>query len=180
MTKQRRWIVIAMVLIALNSAHGAQGKEIPMGYKIEVQDLKAQSALVMKSQIKIEQLGAVLAQNLPQVFKYALGNGATPAGMPFTRFIKNGETVEIEAGLPVNGKIKGEGKIELIQLHEGKVAVTSHFGSYDGLVDADKAVKTWILQNGKRQAGNPWHVYVSDPATTAPEKIETKIYYPIQ
>jgi len=152
-----------------------------MAYPVEVVKLQAQPALVVRTRVKLADLGAELRAILPEVFQFALAQNAGVAGMPFTRYLAAfGEEIEIEAGLPVTKRVPPGGRITLIELPGGPTAVTTHFGPYERLPAAREAVKAWLREKGKAASDAMWEEYVTGPGDEPdPEKWETRICQPI-
>jgi effector-binding domain-containing protein len=166
----------ALTTIILNFTQGASA----MSYKIEMQDVPAQSALVIKSKVKVEQAGEAIGGILGRIGAYLGKQGLNPTGSPFTRTYSHKDGVlEFEAGFPVAASVKGDNDIIRTELPKGKVAVTTHIGSQDTSPEAYKALHVWMNKNGKKEAGAPWEMYISPDGT--PEKdAKMQIFYPIR
>jgi effector-binding domain-containing protein len=152
-----------------------------MPYEIEVETLAPQPAYVIRATVEATQLSAKLAELLPEIFQFILANGAGVAGMPFTRFLRTGDTqIEIEAGIPVVKAARIPGRIEAIELHGGPTAVIVHYGPHEALPAARAALKSWVRDKGKSAADPPWEEYLTDAADEPdPEKWETRVCQPI-
>ena len=59
------------------------------------------------------------------------------------------------------------------------MAVTEHRGPYEELAPAYHVITAWITENGYEFAGAPREVYVNDPRIVPPEKLVTRIEFPI-
>lgn len=151
-------------------------------YEIRVETLPVTSTLYMRFRASPDQLGARLAQVLPAVYGHATGGGGTPAGAPYTRYHDTeGETLELEAGLPVVGPGTGKGEIQAGELPGGPAAVTWHVGPYERLAEAHQALTAWAEKNGYTPAGPAWESYVTDPgAEPDPSKWRTQVVLPLR
>ena len=67
------------------------------------------------------------------------------------------------------------GQVVASVLPGGRVASTTHRGSYAGLGGAHDAVVRWIQENGERAAGARWEVY--GPHHDDPAEVWTKVCY---
>ena len=162
--------------IVLNTAQGASA----MSYQVEMQDLPAQTALVIKGKVKVEQAGEAIGGILGRIGAYLGKHGQNPTGAPFTRTYshKNG-MLEFEAGFPVAESVKGDNDIIRTELPKGKVAVTTHVGSQNTSPEAYKALHVWMTKNSKKEAGAPWEMYMSPEGT--PEKdAKMQVFYPVR
>jgi len=152
-----------------------------MNYEIRTVELNEQPTIVVRRSARISEVGGVLSRDLPRIFRFVTENGGSIAGAPFTRDLSFKDGIfEFEAGLPLTLAITGTEEFMTSQLDGGKFAMTSHFGSYERLSDAHKALVTWLKSNNLPVLFPMWDQYVSDPSSTSPEKIETRIYYPIK
>ena len=105
--------------------------------------MESQSAMSIKTSATSETMGDTLADCLPAVYHQVVGQGAQPVGMPFTRYLSFGsDTFEIEAGMPVAGELKGEGRIQSSQLPAGTVVTTLYQGPYEGLAAVYRAFES--------------------------------------
>jgi effector-binding domain-containing protein len=106
-------------------------------------------------------------------------DGAEITGPPFARYYSfEGGRVEAEAGFPYTGELQERLGIRRSALPGGLMAVTTHAGPYDTLVETYAAAGRWIEEQGLRPAGAPWEVYLSEPDTD-PASWQTLIYQPV-
>lgn len=151
-----------------------------MNYEIRTIELAEQPTIVVKRRAKVSEVGAILARDLPRIFHFVSQSGGQIAGAPFTRDLSFKDGVfEFEAGLPLVQAISGTDEFYSSKLDGGKFATTSHYGSYEQLPEAHKALVMWLKANNHSVQFPMWDQYVSDPTATALEKIETRIFYPI-
>ena len=150
-----------------------------MSYQVEMQDVPAQTALVIKGKVKVEQAGEAIGGILGRISAYLEKQAQHPSGAPFTRTYSHKDGIlEFEAGFPVAANVKGGDDIIRTELPKGKVAVTTHVGSQDTSPEAYKALHAWMNKNGKKEAGAPWEMYISPEGT--PEKdAQMQIFYPV-
>jgi AraC family transcriptional regulator len=113
---------------------------------------------------------------------YAHKAGAAIAGRPFTRYLEWGPgMVTIEPGLPIAVPVAGEGDIHAETLPGGLVAMTTHRGLYDKLIDAHAALQVWIESSELTSAGAPWESYVTDPVDFPdPADWKTDVFWPVK
>ena len=150
-------------------------------FDFKVRTVAAQSTLSIRGPASMAALPQAIGGFLSEVFGSTARRGLAPAGMPFTRLHKiSGDTVELEAGIPVNAG-EGEGRVVRGELPGGLVIAIDHFGSYDGLADARGALRQWAREHGYVEAGAPWEIYWTDPgAEPDPRQWRTEIVLPVR
>ena len=84
--------------------------------------------------------------------------------MPFAIYHSmDGNTVDLECGMPVVSPMAGTDRIRAGELPAGTVATVTHMGPYEGLAQTWSALTEWMGSQGLQPAGAPWEVYVTDP-----------------
>jgi effector-binding domain-containing protein len=153
-----------------------------MGYQIQTRTVSAQDVMSIRVQCHVAELGAMLAEILPEVWRYCRKSGIAPSGPPFTRYHSfDNEKVDIEGGLPVPKPLPAEGRITPGRLPSGEVATTVHMGPYDKLPDAHDALHVWLREHRRDSAGPQWEVYWTDPGLEPdPSKWKTELIWPIK
>ena len=69
------------------------------------------------------------------------------------------------------------GEIGSSELPGGRVAITVHVGSYDGLSTTYQRLRDWIHAQGLEDGPGPWESYTDDPAEVDdPSQLRTEIY----
>jgi effector-binding domain-containing protein len=153
-----------------------------MAYEVELKEIDPQPMVSIRTSCKVAEIGAVLAEILPEVYYYLNKRGIPPAGPPFTRYHSfDGATCEVEAGMPVAEAQPGEGRIAAGELPGGTVACTVHVGPYEELPSAHDAVDEWLKENGKKSRGPQWESYLTDPGEEPdPSKRKTELLWPVR
>lgn len=149
-----------------------------------------QEYLAIRKKVTMNELGKVLPPLHCEIYGWMSENKIEPAGPPFFRYlvIDMEAFLEIDVGVPVSGSISGNDWIKQGVLPDGKYAVTSYFGHYDNLVEANAEFQIWTEKNGTRLAvkdtkeGTVWEsrveFYINDPGTEFdPDKWHTDIAY---
>ena len=156
------------------------GRTQTMPVTITKRDVSPTATLVMRKKIAVGDLAKTLGEVLPAVWRFAQQHGVAFAGQPFTRYLSVGlGRVAIEAGLPITSAATGAGEIVASELPGGAVAVATHVGPYERLAETHAEVQRWLDEHSL-EAGAPWEVYVTDPATTPdPAAWRTDIFYPL-
>lgn len=150
-------------------------------YQVEAKEVVAQPALVIKGKVKAEKAGEAIGSILGKVGEYLGKNNSHPVGAPFTRTYQFEKGVlEFESGFPVSEGVAGNGEILSTELPKSKVATTVHVGSQETSENAYRAIHAWMAENGKKEAGAPWEVYLTDPSTTPDSESKMQIFFPIR
>ena len=153
-----------------------------MTYQVDVRKVPPQDVMSIRVQCHVAELGAILSEILPEVWRYIRRNGVTPSGPPFTRYhgFEN-DRVDIEGGMPVPNPLPAEGRVVPGRLPGGEVATTIHLGPYDKLPDAHDALNAWLNEHQRDSAGAQWEVYWTDPGLEPdPHKWKTELMWPIK
>ncbi len=152
----------------------------PGEYAIET--LRAQPVASIQVTIKTPELSAQLAILLPEVMSCLTAQGAAMAGPPFSRFLRvDGDTIDLEAGIPVKDKIKSSGRVLASELPGGRAVSTWHVGDYSRLTECHAALREWLKSHDFRQRGGFWEIYWTDPGIEPdPARWRTQILWPIE
>ena len=144
--------------------------------------LDAQPILGIRTTITMDRIGEVMGPLFGEVFGHIQQSGQAPAGMPFTIYHSlDGDTVDLECGLPVASPLAGTARIRAGDLPAGTMATVTHMGPYDNLRHTWEALTEWMKSQGLQAAGAPWEVYVTDPGAEPDQsKWRTDIFFPVR
>jgi effector-binding domain-containing protein len=120
----------------------------------QIEERSARPYEGIRETVPMEGLAAAIDRGFPELFRRLAERGAEPAGPPFIRYLRVGEEMEIDLGVPV---ADGEQV-----LPAGRWIVALHVGHFDGLRDAHGGVQEWA-----RGQGLAWsecsEQYLTDP-----------------
>jgi DNA gyrase inhibitor GyrI len=72
------------------------------------------------------------------------------------------------------------GRIQSRIVTGGGVIIAHMWGPYDQVSKAYEKIQQWLKENNQKARGNPFEVYINDPAmVSSPADIQTDIYQPI-
>ena len=69
------------------------------------------------------------------------------------------DEINLEVGVELDAPFPGDGDVVPSSLPQGTAATTTHFGPYQLLGNAHRAIREWCKTNGHRMAGPNWEVY---------------------
>ncbi|MDF3312763.1 GyrI-like domain-containing protein [Rhodococcus sp. T2V] len=147
-----------------------------MGYEVELVEVDATPAAVVRGHVDWDRLGHFLGPAFGEVVAVADKQGRRISGAPFVRYRESADgQCDIEAGFPLSGRITARGQVQPTALPGGTVATTVHVGDYRGVCAAYDAAAHWISAHGYTVSGDPWECYLDGPRTAAPH---TEVFIP--
>ena len=161
-----------------------QRKEGVMPYEVQVKELAAQHAAVVRRHTTAATIGQEICQGFGLLGE-AIGRADVPiAGPPFLvmqEVIDEVSEGEFELGFPVAAPFEDAGEVRGAELPATTVAWTLHHGPYDEVGPAYHTLTGWIQEHGHEIAGPPREVYLTDPQETPdPADYVTEVQFPIR
>ncbi|HEX6341376.1 GyrI-like domain-containing protein [Umezawaea sp.] len=131
-----------------------------------------------------------IADRMGEVFGWLGARGVEPAGAPFFRYNRIGaeDVLEVEAGVPVEAPVAGEGDVLAGVLPAGRYVEITHTGHPDDLLAITEDLLAWAADRGlawdveDSPEGELWgcrlEVFLTDP-TVEPDmaKWETALAF---
>lgn len=138
-----------------------------MTYRVSIETVPEQRLLVIRERIPRRELGNTIMRILDRIYGFARSQGIADLGLNIVQYFDWGEEFTMEAGVIVPREVPVAGDIRLSSTPAGKVATTAHWGLYDDLPLAQRAVLDWCTDNKVVPTGRNWEVYghwSDDPA----------------
>jgi effector-binding domain-containing protein len=115
-----------------------------------LEERKLQPYAAIRIEVPMMEIPEKVPPLIPEVISWLENNKIAAAGPPFFEYhcmTKSGVLI-IDAGVPVNRKIKGDKRVKSGNFPAGKYAVLTHLGHYTQLKEAHMALEDWIRKNG--------------------------------
>ena len=151
-----------------------------MGEMINVEYLKVQPAIVKRKSVKVEEIEKELRSTFKKLHAFLKGKGVKVSGPPFARFYEiTPDEADMEAGLPVEGKVETGDNFEYKKLPKGVAAGTWHVGTRDGIKKTYERLEKWLFKNHHKPVDIPWEVYWTDQNASGNEdQVRTQVFWP--
>lgn len=146
---------------------------------IEIVNTKETPAIAIREKVNVSEIPAVMGRMYGELFPH-LGKDVQCAGPPFALYHSwEGEVMDMEVGFPIAGKGIEAGNVRTIKLPAVRAAMAVHIGPYDRLTDTYNIMMEWMKVNGHTPASFMWEEYLNSPQEVAPDKLMTRLYWPI-
>lgn len=130
-----------------------------------------------------DMIGKVMGDSYEKVTRYMSSNGIEMSGFPICIILGYDETsTEMICAIPTSELIESSSE-EVVggMTHEGLVLKTIHKGDYALMENTYNELVTYTEYYNLEYNGNPWEVYVTDPASvTDTTQWITEIYFPVK
>lgn len=123
-------------------------------------------------------ISAAMGETFQSVFGFIGRKQITPAAALSVYHTYDPEKMTFRAGFSVSSEdaAKADGAVKAATTPAGRVLTFTHVGPYAELRNSYAKMMAYMDANGLKPGAPSWEVYVNDPATTPPEKLETKVY----
>jgi effector-binding domain-containing protein len=148
--------------------------------KIEIRILRPHQTATVRETVRQEDLAPALGRIFQAVGQAVTRQRIEKDGSLFVRYHSFGETVDLEAGVPVKSPIQPDGDVRPSQLPSGPAAIAVHAGPYETLGQTYEAIEAWLSGTGRSATGPPWEIYLTDPSVEPdPTKWLTEVIFPL-
>jgi effector-binding domain-containing protein len=137
-------------------------------YHVEVVELDAQPAAVVRGYVAPASLPEFLGPAFADAARTLAEQGLKPAGPPFARYSPVDGDLAVEAGFPTSKPVRPAGRVWPIELPGGTAIRTLHHGSYAAAVAAYDALEQWAAEHHYVHTGRAWEVYLDGPDVPKP------------
>jgi effector-binding domain-containing protein len=152
-----------------------------MEYQIEVRKEQTRPTLSVRTRTPIAKMRETVGMAYGMIAQHMASLGEQPAGPPFVIYYNmDMNDLDVEIGFPTSKSLKGTDTIKPGTLPAGESATCIYTGPYTGLRDAYDALSRWINAHHLVPTGISIEMYLNDPQTTPPDKLQTQIAYPLK
>ena len=148
-----------------------------MEYDVRLEQLGNQPLAVVRRRASLQELAKVVPDACGTVWNVIREQKIEGAGRNIALYWD--DKINLEVGVELDDPFAGDGEVFRSATPAGKVATTVHFGSYDRLHEAHRAIREWCAKHGHTLAGPNWEIYGhwKDEWNTDPTKIRTDVFY---
>lgn len=129
---------------------------------IELSDHAPQTVAVVHGHVKNSEYDDFLAAALSQVREALADQHLAPAGPPFARYRATGVGLDVEAGIPVDDRFRGSGRVTAELLPGGPMVTAPHEGDHGTVGFTYETLREWLAGNNHQPIGDPWETYPDD------------------
>jgi DNA-binding transcriptional MerR regulator len=144
-------------------------EQIPMSFEVNIKLIPTQQVLSQTHHIKASKLDETILKTIEIFHGLLAEQKLEAASAPFGILhgaINEQEDGPLEICMPVNGTVKGNGKIQVKQLQGGQAACVMTVGpetDFPVILGAYDTAADWIQKNGHEMAEPPREVWHSGP-----------------
>ena len=148
---------------------------------MEVRNTLERPTLAVRTRTPVEKLSEIMGSCYGEIMQLMESTGVQPAGSPFAMYYNmDMSDLDVEIGFPIAAASQGSGRVKAGKLPGGRAAVTLHVGPYDKIGDAYNRLTEYVKQQGVDTRDFVYEFYLNDPGETAPEDLQTEIYFPLK
>lgn len=148
-----------------NIVEQEQAKTITIaGFEAEIKDMPAMDYIGIREKIKGAEIGPKLNEFYTALMSEIKKQGVEQSGPPFTiNYSANGDTYDMEAGIPVKTSMIVSGIIKSGNKPAGKALVIKYYGDYAGTGMVYQQGFEFLNQNNLKASAAPLEFYITDP-----------------
>ena len=146
---------------------------------IELITTEAQSAVAIRERVNVIEIPLAMGRLFGELA--TLAGEVEMVGPPFAYYHTwSDQEVDVECGFPIAGEFEARGRFKPFTLPAVRAVVATHVGPYDKLMETYTKMETWMKEHGHRPAGYMWEFYLNEPGKVPPEKLMTKLVWPVK
>ncbi|SDH48814.1 MerR family transcriptional regulator [Desulfosporosinus hippei] len=147
--------------------------------KVELKEREPIMVISRRAMTRMENVSVIIGKVFEDMYRMNL----QPSGPVMTVYYDkefDAENTDLEVCIPVNNKVNVEKSDKLKVFKGGLTAYTKFVGPYSRLGEAYAKVMKWIEDNGYKNSGEPYDIYLTGPgATSNPDEFVTEVYFPV-
>ena len=153
--------------------------------KYDVAEIKwpEKTFIAKRGTISFDSLPAFFAESYGAIYGFIQRHGLHSKGMPCAIYYSIDEhkkETELAAAVPVEGGVSETAEFEKITIPSSRVATTTHYGSYENMHPAYRALEKYLYDHGLKKELIV-EEYFSDPKIEVdPAKWKTNIFFVVK
>ncbi len=128
-----------------------------MKHKVELTHTSQVHTAVVRGQVRPRDLARFVPAACGEVWSFIKSAGLKNPGRHVALYLDHEGHVEV--GAEVGEPFTGTERIACSSLPAGLVAHAVHFGPYDRIFEAHRAVREWCAEHHKQPTGVTWEIY---------------------
>ena len=152
-----------------------------MTTEVQVTERAGAHTAGVRRTVPMNELTDFFSRAFSETMRVLGAQGVQPSGPPFGKYYgMPGETVDVEAGFPVDRPVTGSGDVVPGSLPGGRVVEAVHVGPYDTMQQTYAVIERFFAAEGWTPGDVMWESYLSDPGTEPdPAAWRTLISWPV-
>jgi effector-binding domain-containing protein len=147
---------------------------------MEIRTVEERETLMVRTTASVGELPNVMGSVYGEIAGFMGEKGLKFAGPPFALYHNmDMEALDLEIGFPISNRSKGEGLVTTGRIPGGRVAVAIHTESYDTIGKTYESLAVFVKEKGLETGKWTYEYYLNSPQDTAPDELQTEIYFPI-
>jgi len=152
-----------------------------MGFKIEINNQKAQPILFIRTKTSVENLPKTIGESYAKIMQYLTGLNEKPADAPYTAYYTlDMHDLDTEMGFPVVNSLPGKDEIESGKIPKGRYVSCLYKGPYSKMEQPYNEIFRWIKENGYEEKGVYYEYYFNSPKDVPESELLTRIAIPVK
>jgi effector-binding domain-containing protein len=147
-----------------------------MDYEVDLVDTPEVLTAVVRDTIPLEQISARIIPLFDLVYAFLPEAGIDHPGLNIILY--RSDRVDLEAGVQVEQAFQDSDTVKCSALPAGRAAHAVHYGAYNLLGEAHRAVRDWCRESGLKISNVSWEVY--GHWHDVPPMLRTDVYYLLQ
>ena len=148
-----------------------------MEYQIRLEHVSSHPLAVVRRRASLQELSKVIPPACGLVWNALKAKQIAGAGKLVAIYLD--DVINLEVGVELPAPLDDQGDIFGSATPAGAVAAAAHFGPYQRLPEAHRAIRQWCASHGHALAGPSWEVYAhwNEAWNNNPAEIRTDVYY---
>jgi len=122
-----------------------------MNYDVRIEQLSSRPLAVVRRRAALRELAKVVPDTCGKVWNVVRNQKIKGAGRHVAIYLD--DQINLEVGVELDAPYVGQGEVIGSATPAGRAASVVHFGPYDRLSEAHRAIREWCMENGYSLVG---------------------------